>query len=76
VQRLGLIDVEDEDDDIRSTEKCRRKGLKTFCPAVSYGRVSDGGRGVVVVTVQICSHGFIWLEVMGECLGDEICTDS
>jgi hypothetical protein len=31
-QRLGLIDVEDEDDGIRAAEKRGRKGREAFLP--------------------------------------------
>jgi hypothetical protein len=47
-QRLGLIDVEDEDDDWMTAstpwKNAEERDEKRSCPSVSYGRVSDSGR--------------------------------
>jgi hypothetical protein len=44
MQRLGLNDVEGEDDSIRAMEKGKKWDEKRPFQAVSYGRVSNGGR--------------------------------
>jgi hypothetical protein len=79
-QRLGLVDVKDEDGGIGATEKRGRKGRKAFLPGRILWSCERFGRGgsrerAKGTDPDLESDRLFRVGVMGQRLGDKVGTD-